>query len=730
MTKKFPIYQQLDLVDCGPTCLRMIGKHYGKTLSLEHLRDICFIRKTGVSLTGIADGAQAIGFRSISVRVTLDILLTEAPKPLIAYWRQRHFVVVYASNRKYVFVADPAQGLVKYTHAEFLEGWTGQPNSPDVPGIALLLEPNQAFYDEPDEQQEGLRLTYFWSYLRPYRRYLVQIGVGMLLSALLTFIVPFIMQSIVDRGIEYQDIGFVNLLLAGQLTIFLCQLIADFVEQWILMHISSRINIRLISDFLAKMMRLPISFFETRNAGDILQRIDDHVIIERFLTGSSLSVAFSLFNILVFGLVLALYNMGIFMVFALSAVAYIVWTWAFMKSRKRLNLRRFDRMADNQGSLLEIVSGITEIKLQNIENQKRWKWEHIQARLFKIGVEDMRLMQIQRAGTFFVGQVKDIVITYLSAKAVINGDMTLGTMLSIQAIVGQVNAPLSRLLDFMRAAQDAKISLDRLGEVQKKADEEPVQADRVRQLGNWSGITFKNLTFSYGGPSTPPILKDINLFLPRGHTTALVGASGSGKTTLMKLLLKFHEPTSGQIRVGNYSLQAIHSGWWRSQCGVVMQEGFIFSDTLRQNIVVGDESPDEERLAYAIEAANLLDLVQTLPRGLATKIGGEGLGLSVGQKQRILLARAIYKNPTFLFFDEATSALDANNEKIIMGNLATFTQGRTVLVIAHRLSTVRNADNIVVLHQGTIVETGTHLELIQKQGYYYELVHNQLELSS
>jgi len=708
----------------------MIGKYYGKTLSLEHLRDVCFIRKTGVSMAGISDGAQAVGFRTISVRITLQILLDEAPKPLIAYWRQRHFVVVYASTSRHIFVADPAQGLVKYTHAEFMDGWTGQPNAPDAPGIVLLLEPDQTFYSDPDEPQNGLQLSYFWGYLRPYRRYLIQIGIGVLMGALLTFIVPFIMQSIVDRGIEYQDIGFVNLLLIGQLTIFICQLVTDFVEQWILMHISTRINIRLISDFLTKLMRLPISFFETRNTGDILQRIEDHEIIERFLTSSSLKVVFSLFNMLVFGLVLGLYNGTIFAVFFVSAVAYVAWTWAFMGARKRLNLRRFDRMADNQGSLLEIVAGITEIKLQNIENQKRWKWEQVQARLFKINVEDMRLMQVQQIGTFFITQLKDILITYMSAKLVIDGQITLGTMLAIQAIVGQINSPLGSLLNFMRSAQDAKISLDRLGEVNKKDDEDPVHADRVRQLGAWSGISFQHLSFSYGGASTPPVLKDINLVLPRGKITALVGSSGSGKTTLMKLLLKFHEPSSGQIMIGNQNLKAIHSGWWRGQCGVVMQEGFIFSDTLRQNVICSDEMPDEERLSYAIHAANLSDLIQTLPRGVATKIGGEGMGLSVGQKQRILLARAIYKNPTFLFFDEATSALDANNEKIIMNNLADFTKGRTVLVIAHRLSTVRNADNIVVLHQGEIVESGTHTELVHKQGYYYTLVHNQLELSS
>ena len=709
----------------------MISKHYGRSLPLEYLRDKCFIRKTGVTLAGISDGAQAIGFRVKAVRITLQVLLADATKPLIAYWRQRHFVVVYASTSSHVLVADPAQGLVKYTYAEFLDGWTQQANAPDAPGIALLLEPTPAFYTDSDELQEGVSLNYFLSYLRPYKRYLVQIGIGMLLGALLAFIIPFMTQAVVDRGIEYQDIDFINLILIGQLTIFICQLITNFVEQWILMHISSRINITLISDFLAKLMRLPISFFETRNAGDILQRVDDHIIIERFLTSSSLSVLFSLFNMLVFGAILALYDGAIFAVFAVSAVAYVGWAILFMRARKRINLRRFDRMADNQVSLLEIVTGITEIKLQNVEDQKRWKWEQVQARLFKLSVEDIRLSQIQQAGAFFIGQLKDILITYLSAKAVIDGQITFGTMLSIQAIVGQINAPLGSLLGFMQSGQDAKISLDRLGEVHKKEDEDPPQAQRVQGIDPaWDGITFQNLSFSYGGPSTPPVLKNINLFLPRGKTTALVGASGSGKTTLMKLLLKFHEPTGGQILVGGRNLQVIHSGWWREQCGVVMQEGFIFSDTIQQNIIAGDERPNEDLLNYAIHAANLPDLIQNMPRGLATKIGSEGVGLSVGQKQRILLARAIYKNPTFLFFDEATSALDANNEKVIMNSLAEFTQGRTVLVIAHRLSTVRDADTIVVLNKGEIVESGTHTELVHKQGYYYTLVHNQLELSS
>jgi ATP-binding cassette subfamily B protein len=728
--KGFPHYRQLDAVDCGPTCLRMIAKFYGKNYTLEYLREKTFITQTGVSLAGISDGAKAIGFRTKAVKIPLKILLEEAPKPCIVYWRQRHFVVVHQVTKTHVLVADPALGLEKYTHKEFSDGWLNGNYPDETPGIVLLLEVTQQFHEEEGDNSEGLTLNYFWNYLKPYKRFFIQVGVGMLLGAVLSFIFPFLTQAVVDRGIEYQDMNFIYLILFGQLALFFGQMIANFIQNWILMLISNRVNISLVSDFLAKLMRLPISFFETRNQGDILQRISDHSIIQDFLTSSSLGVIFSVFNMLVFGVILAIFSMPIFTVFVVSMILYFFWIYAFLKYRRRINLRRFDRLADNQSALVELVSGMNEIKLQNIEDQKRWKWENIQARLFKIGIEDLKLSQYQETGAFFITHLKDILITFLAAKGVVDGNITFGTMLSIQGIVGQANAPLGTLLDFVHKAQDARISLDRLNEIHKKEDENPIDVPRTAQFSYYRDIIFQNLSFSYGGPSSMPVLKNINLVLSEGKVTALVGSSGSGKTTILKLLLKFYDPTGGNIFIGNRKLQDYHTAWWRTQCGVVMQDGFIFSDTIERNIVGSDEITDADRLNYAVYAANIFDIIESLPMGLSTKIGGEGKGLSIGQKQRVLIARAIYKNPPFLFFDEATSALDANNEKFIMENLSQFYQGRTVLVIAHRLSTVRNADNIVVLHQGEIVEEGKHQDLVAKQGYYYELVKNQLELGN
>lgn len=730
MKKKFLHYRQLDAVDCGPTCLRMIAKFYGKNYSLEFLRDKTFITQTGVSLAGISDGAQAIGFRTKAVKIPFKILLEDAPKPCIVYWRQRHFVVVYEVTKTHVLLADPALGLEKYTHKEFLEAWHNGSYPEDNPGIALLLEPTQKFYESEDDKREGISLSYFWGYLRPYKRFFIQIGVGMLLGAILSFIFPFLTQAVVDRGIEYQDMNFIYLILFGQLALFFGQMVANFIQNWILMLISNRVNISLISDFLAKLMRLPISFFETRNQGDILQRISDHSIIQDFLTSSSLSVVFSIFNMLIFSILLAIFSIPIFTIFIVSMVLYFTWIFIFLKYRKRINLRRFDRLADNQSALVELVSGINEIKLQNIEDQKRWKWENIQSKLFKIGIEDLKLSQYQETGAFFITHLKDILITFLAAKGVVDGNITFGTMLSIQGIVGQANGPLGTLLNFVHSAQDARISLDRLNEIHKKEDENPDDVPKTSQFSYYRDIIFQNLSFTYGGPSSPQILKNINLVLSEGKVTALVGSSGSGKTTLMKLLLKFYDPSGGNIFIGNRKLQDYHTAWWRKQIGVVMQDGFIFSDTIEKNIVGSDEITDADRLNYAVYAANIFDIIEALPLGLATKIGGEGKGLSIGQKQRILIARAIYKNPPFLFFDEATSALDANNEKFIMENLNQFYAGRTVLVIAHRLSTVRNADNIVVLHQGEIVEEGKHQDLVEKRGFYYELVKNQLELGN
>ncbi len=684
-------------------------------------------------MAGISDGAQAIGLRTLAVKVPFS-KLREAPLPAIAYWRQRHFVVIRKIEKNTVWVADPAFDLIKYKKEEFLKGWTNnntlEGDGEEETGIVLLLETTPEFFEKEITEEDGITIGYLFEYLRPYKSFLIQLVLGMIIGSVLQLIFPFLTQSIVDRGIEYEDISFVYLILAAQLMLFFSQMAVGFIRSWILLHVSTRINISLVSDFLAKLMRLPISYFDSRVIGDILQRIGDHKRIESFMTGSTLSVMFSMVNFIVYGFLMAYYNVPIFLVFMISSVLYFVWVMLFLKKRKELDFKRFDQASNNQSNLVQLVTGMQDIKLNNCENQKRWEWERIQAKLFKISVEGLKLSQYQSFGANFISNLKDILITFLSAKAVIDGDITLGSMLAIQYIVAQANAPLGSMISFIQSAQDAKISLDRLNEVRKREDEEPVKVKRLHQLPQNAALSLKDVDFTYGGPSSPLVLKKLSLTIPEGKVTAIVGASGSGKTTIIKLLLKFYNPTAGTIFLGKQKLESFHSRWWRGICGTVMQEGFIYSDTIAKNIGVGEDTLNVDRLMHAIHVANIQEFIEDLPLGLETQIGAEGVGISQGQRQRILIARAVYKNPKYLFFDEATSALDANNEKVIMENLDRFFQGRTVVVVAHRLSTVKNADNIIVLHGGELVEQGTHIELARKKGYYYELVKNQLELGS
>jgi len=718
----------MEHADCGPTCLRMIAKHYGKHYSLTYLKEKSHITKMGVSMQGLSDASQAIGLRSLAVGIDLKRLIEEAPLPCIVHWKQRHFVVLYQIKKDKFYVADPAHGLLIYTKEEFLKGWLGEERE-DIPGNILLFETAPEFYDrESVNEKESLGLNYWLSYLKPYKSFMVQLVLGMIAGSILMLIFPFLTQSIVDRGIQYNDINFIYLMLIGQLMLFFSETAIRFIRSWILLHVSARINISLISDFLAKMMRLPISYFESRVVGDTLQRISDHDLIQEFMTNSTLSVLFSMLNFVVFGALMAFFSMKIFAIFIISTILYFAWIMIFMKKRKELDYKQFDQMSANQSTIVELVTAMQDIKLNNYEQEKRWEWERIQAKLFKISVEGLKLSQYQEIGAFFVKNLKDILITFFAAKAVIDGYMTLGTLLAIQYILGQANAPMDDMINFVQSAQDAKISLDRLNEIRLKEDEEPVDTQRLRQLPKDKSLYLNDVSFGYKGPSAGMVLKNINLSIPEGKVVAIVGASGSGKTTLLKLLLKFFKVNEGTIFLGKQNLNNYHSDWWRSQCGTVMQDGFIYSNTVLKNIVPGNDSIDYERVLHAMETANILDFVDHLPQGIHTKIGGEGVGLSQGQKQRILIARAVYKNPRYLFFDEATSALDANNEKIIMENLDRFSKGKTVVVVAHRLSTVMNADKIIVLHDGQIVEEGTHKELAYQQGYYYSLVKNQLEL--
>ncbi len=726
----FPSFKQLDSMDCGPTCLRMIAKYYGKSYSLQGLREKSFITRKGVSLLGISEAAENIGFKSVGVKISYEQLTEEAILPCIVHWKQRHFIVVYKIKKGHMLVADPAHGLIKYTEEEFLKGWLSTKSDDEEKGIALLLEPTADFYTQEGEKTDKTHFTFLLNYLRPHKSLFIQLIIGMLLGSLLQLILPFLTQSVVDKGIGNQNLGFVYLVLIAQFVLIISRTTVEFLRNWILLHISTRINISLISDFLIKLMKLPIGFFDTKMIGDLMQRIGDHSRIQSFLTGSSLSILFSMFNLVIFGIVLAIYSLKILLVFLVGSVIYFLWVWIFMKKRRELDFKRFAQMADNQSNLYQLITGMQEIKLNNCERQKRWKWERIQARLFKVNVKGLALSQYQQAGGLFFNETKNILITFLSAAAVIKGDMTLGMMMSVQYIIGQLNSPIDQMITFMQAAQDAKISMERLGEIHNKEDEEKPGDMRITMLPEKKDIHIQNLLFQYEGPHSEMVLNNIDLLVPEGKITAIVGTSGSGKTTLVKLMLGFYEPVKGEIRVGDTLLKNFSSSFWRDKCGAVMQDGYIFSDSIAENIAPGEENIDRTRLLNAVKTANIREFVEGLPLGYNTKIGQEGSGISQGQRQRILIARAVYKQPEFIFFDEATNSLDANNERIIMENLEQFFKGRTVVVVAHRLSTVKNAGQIVVLEKGEIVERGTHEELTTLKGAYYNLVKNQLELGN
>ncbi len=728
MKFSFPSYIQLDTMDCGPSSLLMIAKHYGKTYTLQTLRERCYITREGVSLLGISDAAESIGMRTMGVRIPFDKLEKEAPLPCIVHWKQNHFVVVYKITKDKVYVSDPAHGLVKYSRAEFLENWLSSKKGEEDEGIALLLEPTPDFYKQKDEALNKSSFKFLFRYLRPYKKFLTQLLLGMVVGSMLQLIAPFLTQAIVDKGINYQNLSFIQLVLIAQLVLFISQSSVEFIRSWILLHISTRVNISLISDFLIKLMKLPIGFFDTKMIGDLMQRIGDHSRIESFLTTSTLNIIFSMVNLVIFGIVLGIYNLTIFTVFFIGSVFYALWILVFMKRRRELDFKRFSQLADNQSNLIQLITGIQEIKLNNCEKQKRWTWERIQAKLFRVSIKSLALSQFQQSGGMFINTVKNISITFIAAVAVVKGQMTLGMMLAVQYIIGQLSSPIEQMISFLHATQDAKISLERLGEIHQKEDEESPDEKKISTIPREKSISLSNLSFQYEGPHSEFVLKDLDLRIPENKLTAIVGVSGSGKTTLVKLILGFYPPTKGEIAIGDVHLRDIRSDVWRSRCGAVMQDGFIFSDTIANNIAVSDEVIDKEKLVFAAGVANIRDFIDSLPLGYNTKIGQEGHGLSQGQKQRILIARAVYKNPEYLFFDEATNALDANNEREIMGHLERFFQGKTAVVVAHRLSTVKNADQIVVLQEGRIVEKGTHPELTELRGVYYNLVKNQLEL--
>ena len=727
---RFHFIKQHDAMQCGIACLAMICRYYGKNYSLATLSEICHATNEGVSLLSISDAAEQLGMHTI-IGYSSVAKLSKVTLPCILHWNQNHFVVLYKIKRGKYYVADPGKGLIKYSESEFVQHWISIRRDNEDKGVAMFIKPTSLFYDKTDDPNDAPRsFKFLLGYINRFHKYFGSIILGLFIGCLLQLMLPFLTQSIVDIGVTHRDINFIWLVLAGQLMLTISRAIIDFIRRWLLMHISMRINISLISDFLLKLLKLPMSFFDTKLLGDLLQRMSDHSRIEKFLTNQVLNVMFSLLSFLIFGIVLFIYNKLIFTVFLIGSALYAGWMLIFLNKRKIIDYEMFEKQAINNNYTYQFITSMQEIKLQDCEKRRRWEWEDIQADLFQVQMKSMKLQQTQEAGSIFINEVKNIVITVLSATSVIYGEMTLGMMLAVQYIIGQLNSPVDQLMNFLYSMQDVRISLERINEIHGSRNEENTRRYITAFKNNNHDIVFNNVSFKYDPHSLTNIIENISFFIPDGKVTAIVGASGSGKTTLIKLMLGFYPITDGYIHIGDTNINTLNLKWLRRKCGVVMQDGVIFSESIARNIAVDDGEIDKERLVRAAEIANIHDYIMGLPLKYNTKIGRDGVGLSQGQKQRILIARAVYKNPQFIFLDEATNALDAKNERAIVENLNEFYKGRTVVVVAHRLSTVKNADQIVVLDAGKVVEVGDHSTLIEKQGTYYNLVKNQLELGN
>jgi ATP-binding cassette, subfamily B, bacterial len=727
----FPHFLQPDTLDCGPACLKIVAQYFGKRLSLNILREMTFQNREGTSLLSLSDAAEKSGFRTQGARLTLANL-EGIRLPAILHWDQNHYVVLYkikkTSKSRVYFLSDPACGLVRISEEEFGRHWATTTLQGNSAGIALLLEPTTQFFMKEDEQEPRAGFNFLIRYLKPYQKLIGWLFLGFLTGSLISLLFPFLTQAMVDKGIQQKNLRFIILVLIAQLVLMISQTAVGFIRSWIMLHVSARVSISLISDFLIKLMKLPVRFFDTKMIGDLRQRIEDNNRIQSFLTINMVNMSFGIFMFIIYSFVLAWYSWKILVVFLAGSALYVAWILLFLKKRKELDNRRFNIQSANQSNVYQLITGMQEIKLTNCEKQKRWEWEQIQVRLYEIGIRALSLHQNQQGGSVFINQSKNILIIFLAAGFVLKGQMTLGMLVAVQFIVGQLNSPIQELISFITTAQDARISLERLSEIHLKEDEEVTEQVKIHQLPLKKELVLENVTFHYEGIRSPKVLDQVSFTLPENKVTALVGPSGSGKTTLIKLLLGFYPPSEGVIRLGDSPLDQYSMEFWRRNCGVVMQDGFIFSDSIEGNIAVGEEKPDKGKFSRAVSVAHIGEFIDNLPLRYQTRIGQEGIGLSQGQKQRILIARAVYRDPSFLFLDEATNSLDAGNEKIILGNLNDFFRKRTVLIVAHRLSTVKNVDHIVVLDRGRMVESGKHRELVEKKGMYYHLIRDQLEL--
>ena len=729
-----PLCLQKDSMQCGIACLQMVCKYFGREYSMNTLSKLCFATTEGVSMLGINEAANILGLHTTCVRAATSIL-SEAHLPCILHWNQNHFVVLYkVKNGKKFYIADPGKGLVTYSLEEFKKHWISTRSNEEDKGIAMFLETTPAFFTYKMEGEENIKekrsFRFLFGYVKKYRKYFGQIILGLIVGSLLQLVLPFLTQSIVDVGIKNQDIGFVWLILLGQLMLTISRTAIDFIRRWLLLHISLRINISLVSDFFIKLLKLPMSFFDTKLMGDLMQRMNDHSRVNNFLTQQTLNITFAMLTFVVFSVVLFFYNKLVFAIFLLGSVLYGGWMTLFLKRRKVLDYELFEQQAINNNKTYEFITSMQEIKLQDCEQRRRWEWEDTQADLFGVQMKSLKLQQTQEAGSIFINEVKNIIITVVAATAVIHGQMTLGMMLAVQYIIGQLNSPVEQLMNFFYSLQDVKISLERINEIHQMDDENGKEGLKTSIENKNEGIDIKNVMFKYDPHALRKTIDDVNIHIPQGKVTAIVGASGSGKTTLIRLILGYYPVLDGKIAIGNTDINTLNKRWWRRQCGVVMQDGVLFSESIARNIAVDDGDIDKERLLKAAEIACIKDYVMALPLKFNTKIGRDGVGLSQGQKQRILIARAVYKNPDYIFLDEATNSLDANNERSIVENLDKFYRGKTVVIVAHRLSTVKNADQIVVIDHGKVVEVGNHESLTAKGGAYYHLVKNQLELGN